>query len=104
MVLSSEWTVLVDGKEAHQEVYEEERWERVTKDYEAAFLGEWEGKVTRDLGDETNDELHRWECNADGTYSFFDLVDDMPNVRMIATSIPSAFAAYQSVIRTDYLG
>ena len=76
MVLSSEWTVLVDGKEAHQEVYEEERWERVTKDYEAAFLGEWEGKVTRDLGDETNDELHRWECNPDGTYSFFDLVDD----------------------------
>ena len=53
MVLSSEWTVLVDGKEAHKEVYEEERWERVTKDYEAAFLGEWEGKVTRDLGDET---------------------------------------------------
>ena len=76
MVLSSEWTVLVDGKEAHKEVYEEERWERVTKDYEAAFLGEWEGKVTRDLGDETNDELHRWECNADGTYSFFDLVDN----------------------------
>ena len=76
MVLSSEWTVFVDGKEAHQEVYEEERWERVTKDYEAAFLGEWEGKVTRDLGDETNDELHRWECNPDGTYSFFDLVDD----------------------------
>ncbi|MBQ3745453.1 MAG: DUF3089 domain-containing protein [Prevotella sp.] len=76
MVLSSEWTVLVDGKEAHKEVYEEERWERVTKDYEAAFLGEWEGKVTRDLGDETNDELHRWECNPDGTYSFFDLVDD----------------------------
>ena len=76
MVLSSKWTVLVDGKEAHQEAYEEERWERVTKDYEAAFLGEWEGKVTRDLGDETNDELHRWECNPDGTYSFFDLVDD----------------------------
>ena len=76
MVLSSDWTVLVDGKEAHKEVYDEERWERVTKDYEAAFLGEWEGKVTRDLGDETNDELHRWECNPDGTYSFFDLVDN----------------------------
>ena len=76
MVLSSDWTVFVDGKVAYQEFYEEERWERVTKDYEAAFLGEWEGKVTRDLGDETNDELHRWECNPDGTYSFFDLVDN----------------------------
>ena len=52
MVLSSDWTVFVDGKVAYQEFYEEERWERVTKDYEAAFLGEWEGKVTRDLGDE----------------------------------------------------
>ena len=76
MVLSSEWTVLVDGKEAHQEVYEEERWERVTKDYETAFLGLWEGKVTRDLGDETNDELHRWECMAAGTYAFYDKVDN----------------------------
>ena len=76
MVLTSDWTVFVDGKVAYQEFYEEERWERVTKDYEAAFLGMWEGKVTRDLGDETNDELHRWECNPDGTYSFFDLVDD----------------------------
>ena len=53
MVLSSEWTVLVNGKEAHREVYEEERWVRVTKDYESAFLGTWEGKVTRDLGDPT---------------------------------------------------
>ena len=64
MVLSSEWTVLVDGKEAYHEVYEEERWVRVTKDYESAFLGTWEGKVTRDLGDPTNDEVHRWECMA----------------------------------------
>ena len=83
MVLSSDWTVLVDGKEAHKEVYKEERWERVTKDYEAGFLGLWEGKVTRDLGDETNDELHRWECNADGTYSYFDKVNgkwvEVPN-------------------------
>ena len=76
MVLSSDWTVLVDGKEVYQEAYEEERWERVKNDYESAFYGLWEGKVTRDLGDETNDELHRWECNPDGTYSFFDLVDD----------------------------
>ena len=83
MVLSSEWTVLVNGKEAHREVYEEERWERVTKDYEAGFLGLWEGKVTRDLGDPTNDEVHRWECNADGTYSYFDKVNgkwvEVPN-------------------------
>ena len=28
MVLSSDWTVLVDGKEAHKEVYDEERWVR----------------------------------------------------------------------------
>ena len=76
MVLKSDWTVLVDGIEAYHEAYGKERWVRVTKDYEGAFLGMWEGKVTRDLGDETNDELHRWECNPDGTYSFFDKVDD----------------------------
>ena len=76
MVLSSNWSVLVDGKEVYHEAYGKERWERVTKDYEAGFLGMWEGKVTRDLSDETNDELHRWECNAGGTYSFFDLVDN----------------------------
>ena len=76
MVLSSDWTILVDGKEAYHESYGEERWVRVTKDYEAGFLGIWEGKVTRDLGDATNDELHRWECNADGTYSFFNKVGD----------------------------
>ena len=76
MVLSSEWTVLVDGKEAYHEVYEEERWVRVTKDYESAFLGTWEGKVTRDLGDPTNDEVHRWECMAAGNYAFYDLVDN----------------------------
>ena len=76
MVLSSDWAVLVDGKEVYHEAYGKERWERVMKDYEAGFLGMWEGKVTRDLSDETNDELHRWECNAGGTYSFFDLVDN----------------------------
>ena len=76
MVLSSDWTVFVDGKEVYQEAYEEERWVRVTSDYAAAFLGTWEGKVTRDLGDETNDELHRWECMAAGNYAFYDLVDN----------------------------
>ena len=76
MVLSSDWTVLVDGTEVYHEAYGEERWERVTKDYETAFLGLWEGKVTRDLGDETNDELHRWECMAAGTYAFYDKVDN----------------------------
>ena len=76
MVLSSNWSVLVDGKEVHHEAYEEERWERVKNDYESAFYGLWEGKVTRDLGDETNDELHRWECMAAGTYAFYDKVGD----------------------------
>ena len=76
MVLSSDWKVLVDGTEVYHEAYGEERWERVTKDYETAFLGLWEGKVTRDLGDETNDELHRWECMAAGTYAFYDKVDN----------------------------
>ena len=65
-----------DHTTVHHEAYEEERWERVTKDYETAFLGLWEGKVTRDLGDETNDELHRWECMAAGTYAFYDKVDN----------------------------
>ena len=76
MVLSSDWTVLVDGKEAHKEVYEEERWERVTEDYADAIIGTWEGQVTRDLGDDTNGEQHRWECKSDGTYAFYDKVND----------------------------
>ena len=75
MVLSSDWTVLVDGKKAHQEIYGEERWVRVTEDYADAIVGTWEGQVTRDLGDDTNGVLHRWECKAGGTYAFYDNVD-----------------------------
>ena len=75
MVLSSDWTVLVDGKEVYQETYGEERWVRVTEDYEEAIIGVWEGQVTRDLGDNSNGELHRWECKSDGTYDFYDKVN-----------------------------
>ena len=37
--------------------YGEERWVRVTEDYEEAIIGVWEGQVTRDLGDNSNGEL-----------------------------------------------
>ena len=48
---------------------------RVTSDYANDIIGMWEGQVTRDLGDATNGELHRWECKADGTYVFYSKVN-----------------------------
>lgn len=71
MLLKSDWSILEGGKQVYHESYGQERWQRVTQDYEDDILGVWEGKVTRDLGDATNDELHRWECKADGTYAFY---------------------------------
>ena len=75
MVLSSVWTILVGGKEVSKENYGMERWVRVTSDYANEIIGMWEGQVTRDLGDATNGELHRWECKADGTYVFYSKVN-----------------------------
>lgn len=75
MLLSSKWTIYTDGKATYSETYGEERWTRVTSDYQDDIVGLWEGKVTRDLGDATDDELHRWECKANNTYVFYSQVD-----------------------------
>lgn len=76
MVLSSDWIVLVDGKEVYHEVYGQERWVRVTKDYSDDIIGIWEGRITNSEGSEFDDgENHRWEYLADGNFRFYREVD-----------------------------
>ena len=75
MLLSSKWTIYTDGEATYSETYGEERWTRVTSNYQDDIVGLWEGKATRDLGDASNDELHRWECKADDTYVFYSQAD-----------------------------
>ena len=62
MVLRSDWTIFLDGEIIFHEVYDEERWVRVTDDYEDAVIGVWEGKINSE---------HRWEYKADGTYVYY---------------------------------
>ena len=77
MVLSSEWTILIDGEEAYHETYGSERWARITNDYEDAILGLWEGRSTGSEGSEFDDgENHRWEYLPDGTFHYYYKVGD----------------------------
>ena len=65
MRLTTEWT-LTEGTEAIlHEVYDE-RWVRVTDDFEQSVIGTWEAQVQN--GD--NPQTWRWEFKADGTYVF----------------------------------
>ena len=76
MVLSSDWTVFYDGEVVHHEVYGEERWVRVTDDYEDAIIGVWEGHDTNSESSEFDDgENHRWEYLADGNFRYYRKVD-----------------------------
>ena len=51
--------------------------EKVSKDYSADILGQWEGHVTNNEGSEFDDgELHRWEYLSDGTYIYYMLDSD----------------------------
>ncbi len=76
MVLSTDWSLLVNGEEVHREVYSMERWERVKNNYHDAILGTWEGKVTSGEDDHTDGEWHRWEYRADGTYVYYSKEND----------------------------
>jgi len=75
MWLSSDWRVYEDGKEIIHEAYDNEHYERITKDYEKDIIGTWEGKVTSAEDDHTDGELHRWEYKSDGTYVYYSKVD-----------------------------
>ena len=71
MLMSSDWNVYVNGNSVQHEVYEKERYERITKDYKDAIIGLWEGKVTSEDDEHTDGELHRWKYNANGTYDYY---------------------------------
>ncbi|WP_294748380.1 hypothetical protein [uncultured Prevotella sp.] len=47
------------------------RYVKMAADYSQAILGTWEGKVTSENDEHTDGELHRWEYNADGTYTYY---------------------------------
>ena len=71
MLMSSEWNVYVNDNQFLHEVYGKVRYERITKDYQEAILGTWEGKVTSAEYEHGDDKLHRWEYKADGTYTYY---------------------------------
>lgn len=75
MWLSSDWRVYQDGEELGGEIWANERYERITNDYEKDIIGTWEGKVTSTEDDHTDGELHRWEYKSDGTYDYYRKVD-----------------------------
>ena len=68
MQLRTDWTITM-GSEGSEvllhEVYDE-RWVRVTDDYEQSVLGTWEAQVQN----ENRPQTWRWEFKADGTYVF----------------------------------
>jgi len=65
MRLSTEWTLTEGTEVILHEVYDE-RWVRVTDDFEQSVIGTWEAQVQN--GD--NPQTWRWEFKADGTYVF----------------------------------
>ncbi len=76
MFLKSDWKVFVDGEMVINEVYNKERYIRIDKDFEKDVIGVWEGKVTSTEDEHTDGQLHRWEYKADGTYVYYNKVDD----------------------------
>ena len=77
MWLSSDWRVYEDGKEIIHETYDNEHYERITKDYEKDIIGTWEGKVTSTEDDHTDGELHRWEYKT--VRKFWIIIDNSNN-------------------------
>ena len=71
LLMSSDWNIYEDGEKIYQEAYGKERYDRITADYSQDILGTWEGKVTSAEDEHTDGELHRWEYNADGTYTYY---------------------------------
>lgn len=48
-----------------------ERKVRVTHDYSNDIIGTWEGRLTSDQDTYSDNELHRWEYKADGTFVYY---------------------------------
>ena len=65
MRLTTEWTLTEGTEVILHEVYDE-RWVRVTDDFEQSVIGTWEAQVQN----ENKQQTWRWEFKADGTYVF----------------------------------
>ena len=76
MTLKSDWTVYVNGAVVIHEAYDNERYVRITNDYEQDIIGTWEGKVTSQDDEHTDGEMHRWEYKANGTYVYYNKSGD----------------------------
>ena len=76
MRLKSDWKVYTDDKMVINEVWDNEHYIRINKDFENDIIGTWEGKVTSAEDEHTDGELHRWEYKADGTYVYYNKVGD----------------------------
>ena len=76
MTLKSDWTVYVNGAAVIHEAYDNERYVRITNDYEQDIIGTWEGKVTSQDDEHTDGEMHRWEYKANGTYVYYNKSGD----------------------------
>ena len=75
MMLKSDWKVYVDDEKMIDEVWDRERYVRITDDYEQDIIGTWEGRVTSSEDEYTDGEVHRWEYKANGTYVYYTKVD-----------------------------
>ena len=76
MRLKSDWKAYTDDKMVINEVYDNERYIRISDDYENDIIGTWEGKVTSSEDEHTDGELHRWEYKANGTYVYYSKEND----------------------------
>lgn len=47
------------------------RFEKLTRDYNEAIIGIWEGQMTSEEDAYSDGKVHRWEYKADGTYVYY---------------------------------
>lgn len=61
----------VDGRSYRLTKDLRERKVRVTHDYSNDIIGTWEGRLTSDQDAYSDNQLHRWEYKADGTFVYY---------------------------------
>lgn len=75
MRLLSDWSMLVNGEPVYHEAYKE-YWVRIDKDFRKDVVGIWEGGRTSGHSIYGDNEIHRWQFNADGTFEYYSKVGD----------------------------
>ena len=61
----------VDGQSHRITKNLRERKVRVTHDYSEDIIGTWEGRLTSEQDAYSDDQVHRWEYKADGTFAYY---------------------------------